>query len=169
MYAKAKHVVVRQQNIQQTMCFASVGKRFSAIVIDVFCVTAVLVTMSLFLTANHSDTFYKGWKSLWIDGIYFALIPLILKGGTIGRLVLGLKLIKIDGKHLNFRTMLVREFIGKVGLGMLTLGATYVISIFMVIFRKDRRAIHDFVAKTAVVYKRIDENLIRGEKLKRYS
>jgi len=154
MYAKAKYAAVRQQNIQQRMSFASVGKRSAAIIIDVFFVTSVLVIISFLLTANHFDMFYKGWKSLWIDGIYFALLPLILKGGTIGRLVLGLKLIKVDGKQLDFRTMLVREFIGKVGLGMITLGATYVISIFMVIFRKDKRAIHDFVAKTAVVYKK---------------
>lgn len=153
MYVKAKDVVIRQQNVQQTMGCASVGKRFAAIIIDVFFVTAVLVAISFLFTPNHSDMFYKGWKSLWIDGIYFALLPLILKGGTIGRLVLGLKLIKVNGKQLNFRTMLVREFIGKVGLGIITLGATYVISIFMVIFRKDKRAIHDFVAKTAVVCK----------------
>ena len=156
MYAKAKskYVAVRQQNIQQRMSFVSVGKRSAAIIIDVFFVTVVLVTISFLLTANHSDMFYKGWKSLWIDGIYFALLPLILKGGTIGRLMLGMKLIKVDGKQLGFRTMLVREFIGKVGLGMITLGATYVISIFMVIFRKDKRAIHDLVAKTAVVHKK---------------
>lgn len=153
MYAKAKYVAVRQQNVQQRMSFASVGKRFAAIIIDVFFVTAVLVTISFVVTTNQSDMFYKGWKSLWIDGIYFVLLPLILKGGTIGRLVLGLKLIKVDGKQLDFRTMLVREFIGKVGLGMITLGATYIMSIFMVIFRKDKRAIHDFVAKTVVVYK----------------
>jgi uncharacterized RDD family membrane protein YckC len=48
----------------------------------------------------------------------------------------------------------LREWVGKFLLPFITFGITTIISIFMVIFRKDKRAIHDFLAGTYVSFQK---------------
>lgn len=70
----------------------------------------------------------------------------ILAGQTIGKYVLGLRVIRMDGKRMNFRRSLLRYLGYLISLAPLTLG-------FLWILIDDRRqGWHDKIARTCVVY-----------------
>lgn len=72
------------------------------------------------------------------------------KGGLPGKLLLGLKIVDVEtGLFLTPRKALKREIWGKLFLDIITLGIGYLIALF----RKDRRALHDLVAKSQVLRK----------------
>ncbi|PSL45835.1 RDD family protein [Salsuginibacillus halophilus] len=83
--------------------------------------------------------------------VYLTLLPAVWTGYTVGKRALRLKIMKQDHHDVGLGTMLLREVIGKAMIGTVTLGIAAVVSAFMVVFRKDRRAIHDLVAGTHVV------------------
>ncbi|BCG57741.1 RDD family protein [Paenibacillus sp. URB8-2] len=82
---------------------------------------------------------------------YMVLVPVFWNGRTIGKRICGIRIQKLDGTSPGIGSMLLRN-----GLCWLLYSYTYgiaiIISIVMVIVRKDRRAIHDFAGGTEVVY-----------------
>lgn len=63
-----------------------------------------------------------------------------------------IKIKRIDEQILTLKNMLLREVVGKYLLVYLTFGISNLVSIFMVIFREDKRAIHDLIGGTYVSY-----------------
>lgn len=47
--------------------------------------------------------------------------------------------------------MLLREIVGRFLLDIVSFGITHIISFFMIIFRKDKRSIHNLIGGTMVV------------------
>ena len=112
--------------------------------------------------------------SLLITFVYFTIFQYLNKGQTIGKKILKIKVVNKEEKEPNFLTMLLRTFIVQ---GILTTTIsllaifiltkelymeTYVIlnstmSIFvvvcalMVLYRKDRRGLHDMMAGSQVI------------------
>ncbi|MDX8366199.1 RDD family protein [Cytobacillus sp. IB215665] len=83
--------------------------------------------------------------------IYGTLLPVFWKGYTVGKKIVGIRIVKIDGTNVHLVTMVLRVIIAGIVYG-LTLGIGIIVSIFMVLLREDNRAIHDFVANTYVTY-----------------
>jgi uncharacterized RDD family membrane protein YckC len=84
-------------------------------------------------------------------GIVFALAyvywPVAQYGQTIGKKAFGLRVVNMDHEPLlGWRKALLRESVGKI-LSVFLLG----IGLWMVLFRKDRRALHDLISGTRVV------------------
>lgn len=70
------------------------------------------------------------------------------KGATPGKIYMKLKVIKSDtGKNMGYMDTFVREIIGK-ALSTILLFIGY----FMPLFRDDKKALHDLIAKTQVLY-----------------
>ncbi|HMQ11781.1 MAG TPA: RDD family protein [Oligoflexia bacterium] len=70
------------------------------------------------------------------------------KGGTPGKLLMKLQVINLEsGGRIGYGRTFLREIVGKF-LAAIILG----IGFFMIIFRKDRRGLHDLIANTQVVY-----------------
>jgi uncharacterized RDD family membrane protein YckC len=67
-------------------------------------------------------------------------------GATVGKLLIGARIIRMDGSKIGFGVALVRWF-GSL-LSSLLLGIGYL----FIAFRRDRRALHDLVAGTQVIY-----------------
>lgn len=68
------------------------------------------------------------------------------KGATIGKLILGLKVIDIRSRpQLSYGQIFFRETIGKL------LSSILMIGYLMALFTKNKRALHDFLAKTRVI------------------
>jgi uncharacterized RDD family membrane protein YckC len=67
------------------------------------------------------------------------------KGTTVGKMILGLKVQKIDGSHLDFWMGGIRDVIGK-SISLLIVGIGYL----LIFFRQDKRALHDLIFETEV-------------------
>ncbi|OGY21953.1 MAG: hypothetical protein A2126_00635 [Candidatus Woykebacteria bacterium GWB1_45_5] len=85
----------------------------------------------------------------WITGIiqlaYFISLTTIF-GGTLGKLVLGLRVVDANGQKINIVKAILREFIGKI-LSFLTL----LLGFIMVGFDSKKQGLHDKIAGTYVV------------------
>lgn len=90
--------------------------RFLAFILDLVIATAlsrILVDGVLDLTGTSlSPTFYKFCETLVVL-IYFTLTTYFLDGQTLGKMVFGLRVVRMDGDKLNFSTVFIREFIGR--------------------------------------------------------
>ena len=69
-------------------------------------------------------------------------------GATVGKLVVGAKIVNEDGSRLGYTQALVR-YVGECG-SFLILGTGYL----MIGFRNDKRGLHDLIARTRVIYRR---------------
>ena len=85
--------------------------------------------------------------SLAISGIYYTVMTAHF-GATFGKMVFKLRVVKVDGSRVGYGISLLR-FIGSVLSGLILS-----IGYLMVAFRQDRRALHDLMAGTRVVFRR---------------
>ncbi len=83
--------------------------------------------------------------------LYGLLVPVFWQGFTIGKRICGIRIQKLDGAPPTIVTMLLRTVVSGLIYG-LTFGIGSIVSAFMVGLREDKRAIHDFIAGTEVVY-----------------
>ncbi|WP_026692725.1 RDD family protein [Peribacillus kribbensis] len=120
-------------------------RRFAASVLDAIVVSITLGTIGYLIFGNWD----KNPISQVGGALYSILIPVVWQGYTVGKRVLNVRIVKLNGEKLGFGTMLIRTLAGGLIYG-LTLGAALVVSAFMVGLRKDKRAIHDFIAGTYV-------------------
>ena len=87
---------------------------------------------------------------IWLIGIVvflfnFLVMPLF-RGQTIGKMLTGLTILKIDGSDIGFSTVLRRNVIGYLAT-LLTLGIGFLIAAV----NPSGRALHDFFAGTVVI------------------
>jgi uncharacterized RDD family membrane protein YckC len=82
--------------------------------------------------------------SIW-EFFYFAY-QWAVSGKTLGMAIFGLQVVTAQGGPITVRQAIVRTF--ALGLCLLTLG----IAFLGIIFQRERRALNDFLAGTAVVY-----------------
>ncbi len=87
-----------------------------------------------------------------IDAAYLTVVPLAWGGYTLGKWLFKINIRQMDEQAPSLKNMLLREVVGKVLLTYLTFGLSNIVSAFMIIFREDKRAIHDFIAGTYVRY-----------------
>ena len=69
-------------------------------------------------------------------------------GATVGKLVIGARIVNEDGSRIGFLKAFLRMLASFVS------GLILFIGYLMVAFREDKRALHDLIARTRVVYKR---------------
>ncbi|MBH0167203.1 RDD family protein [Fictibacillus sp. 7GRE50] len=86
-----------------------------------------------------------------INFLYYLIIPVIWSGFTVGKRVVGIKIVRTDGKKVGISTTLKRYILASL-VYVITLGLAFIISAFMVGLRKDKRSIHDLIAGTQVIY-----------------
>jgi len=128
---------------------AGFGIRLGAVLLDAIIVAVPLTIISLILTSGgNGSEFFTNILSF----LYSLLLPVLWKGYTIGKRICGIRIRRVDD-HLppGIGTMFLRVFVAGIVYG-LTLGIGVVVSVFMIILREDKRAIHDFIAGTEVVH-----------------
>ena len=76
----------------------------------------------------------------------YCAYPLAMSGRTLGMTLMGLRVVRDDGSRLGGKHAIVRVL--AFPLSILTLG----IGILLILLRRDRCALHDLIADTAVVY-----------------
>ena len=77
--------------------------------------------------------------------VYMAY-PLAAAGRTFGMAIVGVRVVRADGRDLDRRHAMVRVL--ALPLSFLLFGLGFL----LILLRRDRRALHDLIASTAVVY-----------------
>lgn len=125
----------------------SVGfwKRFFAAVLDGIIVSAPLAIIFGVITGDWEN---ENFSTLF-NFLYMVIVPILWYGYTVGKRIMGIRIVRMDGKKLGIGTMLMRYLVAAL-VYAITLGIGFIVSAFMVGIRKDHRSIHDFIAGTYV-------------------
>ncbi|WP_448569231.1 RDD family protein [Thermus sp.] len=131
------------------MVIASPWRRLVASFVDglilVF-VTLLLMALAQVDWTNPTPTqnFLFNWIPSWAYYVAFTA----LYGATPGKMLLGIRVVKTDGRPVDWLTALMREVVGKT-LSTLPLGLGYL----WAFFHPKRQAWHDLIADTLVVHR----------------
>ncbi|MDT8858605.1 RDD family protein [Alkalihalobacillus sp. MEB130] len=127
--------------------------RVGASILDVIVVSGtIFILAALFGIGGDTREILDAVGNL----VYTLLLPVLWFGYTVGKRLLGIRIVKMDGSDVGFGTMLLRVVVAGF-VYAITLMIAYIVSVFMVAFRKDKRSIHDMIAKTYVTYNKPDE------------
>lgn len=130
--------------------------RFGAAILDGLIIGIPLAVISYFVTGSSEDNLFSSSINL----LYSLIVPVIWAGYTIGKKIVGIRIVKVNGEKLGFGAMLMRTIVAAI-VYILTLGIGVIVSAFMVGLRKDKRAIHDFLAGTYVTYEKPNETSLQ--------
>lgn len=127
--------------------------RFVAYLIDLSLINIVLIGLIvnnvLLATKLENYTFmYLSWSTIIgfiVFYIYFILMTKFL-GQTIGKMIVGLKVVRDNGENLNWSTVLFREGIGRL------FSAILYLPYLIIPFTSKHKGLHDFIADTHVVH-----------------
>lgn len=134
---------------------AGFGIRSVAGIVDWGIVVIPIGILIYMFTGETNFSWTQGLVFTVPYSMYKTVTPVYWNGQLIGKKIVAIKVTKIDGSKLTLYDMFIREIIGIVGLGFLTLGLSTIVSGFMVLLREDKRAIHDLLASTFVERKKI--------------
>ncbi|WP_018923129.1 RDD family protein [Salsuginibacillus kocurii] len=125
-------------------------RRFAAVLLDSLLIVAVIFIFALIVFGEFAaEEFTLQLFETGLTIIYLFILPPLWYGYTVGKRLLGIRIVKVDGSNVSFGTMLLRHFLGGI-VYVITLLMGVLVSAFMIGLRKDRRALHDFIANTYV-------------------
>lgn len=131
--------------------------RCGALLIDYILLVSVPVISLLFgryleydgAKLLNSEISNVGWLIMLLLGLTNFIILPMFTSKSVGKILTGIRILKIDGTAPTVGTLLIRHIIGY-PLTVLTLGIGFLLSVFS----SKGRALHDFLAGTVVVYGR---------------
>ncbi|CAM3932960.1 RDD family protein [Alkalicoccus chagannorensis] len=129
---------------------AGFWRRVAAALVDGIFLTVLIVLFAFavfgeFAAEERLLQAFEGGLTL----VYFLLVPVLWYGYTLGKKALGVRIVKQDGSRVTIGTTLLRYVVSGL-VYSLTAGIALIVSAFMIGLRKDKRAIHDFIAGTYV-------------------
>jgi uncharacterized RDD family membrane protein YckC len=83
--------------------------------------------------------------------LYFPLCLYFLKGRTIGKMVMGLRVVRRDGSPLRGTDVLSREVLGRMMLASITFGISNLVSLAWALLTREHQTVHDGIAGTRVI------------------
>lgn len=88
-----------------------------------------------------------GWLIASLIGLTNFIVLPIFMGRSLGKMVVGLRIVGSDGSKATISQLLIRQVLGYI-LTVLTLGLGFLLSAF----NRSGRALHDFVSSTVVIF-----------------
>ncbi|OPH00194.1 hypothetical protein B2I21_04290 [Chryseobacterium mucoviscidosis] len=123
--------------------------RLGASILDAIIIALPLMVFAGLITGNF-DSDEPIAKIL--SALYSILLPVFWYGRTIGKRICGIRIRKYDTHEPpGIGTMLMRVVVAGL-VYAITFGIGFIASVIMVAVREDKRAIHDFIAGTEVVW-----------------
>lgn len=126
---------------------ATILRRFFAVFID-----GVIISIAAGLLTSivpQDATYQSGFQSvISLLGWLYAVLFIWLKGATLGKMAMGIQVVKTDGRKLNLWEAFLREVIGK-----FISAIVFMLGYLWVLWDKNRQAWHDHIAGTYVVTK----------------
>ena len=145
---------VHSPDLQGT--YAGGVTRFVSFVIDVFvigllfslggAVLEYVLSVLLREPVRFSESSVGAMIALVAWAFFYCAYPLAAAGRTFGMAVVGVRAVRADGSDLDTRHAIVRVLAFPLSFVLLCLGFV------LILLRRDRRALHDLIASTAVVY-----------------
>lgn len=130
---------------------AGFGIRFLANIIDFLIISSVLGIVFYIINGNYSIEWTNGFTFRFFYTLYLTIIPILWGGYIIGKRICKIKIKRFnDDKNVTILNMVMREVVGNYIVVLATFGISVLVSGLMVIFRKDKRSIHDFIGGTYV-------------------
>jgi uncharacterized RDD family membrane protein YckC len=139
------------------------GRRVVQYIIDAIIVGAVAGVLSLLL--NHGSggtaavllTLYIVLDVLWAFG-YWALLPYLRNGQTLGMQVMGIRVISLDGGPAS-----LGQFVGRAALMIIFTPLSLLVGFITMMCSRYRQRVGDHLAKTMVVSSRVEPAHARQE------
>lgn len=133
------------------------GTRLIAVILDMVIFGLCLVP-GLLLLSNESTEFSMGSGAIvlglsWLAAAVVQTVMLVRSGQSIGKRIMGIKIVKaVDGSIPGFvKLIILRSLVPSLIAGIPFAGAAVILADSLMIFRDDRRCLHDIVAETQVV------------------
>ncbi|HRI21468.1 MAG TPA: RDD family protein, partial [Panacibacter sp.] len=106
--------IVTTQNIELEYDLASLGERIVATIIDLAILIGYFIVISLF-TSFSANLFEGGFEwiyvFLFLPAAFYSLVSeTFLNGQTVGKRVMGIKVISLNGNQASFAQYLMRWF-----------------------------------------------------------
>jgi uncharacterized RDD family membrane protein YckC len=132
---------------QANNAYAGFWIRFLAVLIDGIALQAVFIVLNLILNVSLLNPPWQITMFQYVIQIIYFVALTVLLGQTLGKMVVGIKVIRQDKDLPNtWGSILLRETIGK-----FVSAITLLIGYIMAAFNKEKKALHDRIARTYVV------------------
>lgn len=130
---------------------AGFGIRFLASFIDFLIISLIIGIMFYIINGNYSIEWTNGFTFQLFYTLYLTVLPVLWGGYIIGKRICKIKVKRFkDDENVTLLNMVMREVVGNYIVAFVTFGISVLISVLMVIFREDKRGIHDFIGGTYV-------------------
>ncbi|GAB3802291.1 RDD family protein [Virgibacillus kimchii] len=147
---------------------AGLGSRSAAMIIDQVILTLANIALFLVLFLLPRSDMFLLMESGWLVAIFFILIFVInwgyfftgeyfYNGKTIGKRMVGIRVIQENGHNITFMSALIRNLLRIIDM----LPTSYFLGIILVFFHSKHKRLGDMAAGTVVV---LDENMKRKKK-----
>lgn len=128
--------------------YAGFWIRLVAVMVDGLVLFAASFLVGLFMPTNIQETGLLGRVIFTLIGWVYYVWMTNSTQSTLGKKLVGIKVQSVDGQKLSLGKVIIRETIGKL-LSAITLGIGYI----MAAFTEKKQGLHDFMAKSVVIYK----------------
>lgn len=94
--------------------------------------------------------FFSGVFTFAVVIVYFVVLPIYWNGQTLGKRFFKIKIIKLDGSDIDFKTIFLRE-VTRIFLAIITFGISAVVDMIVLLITTDGKGFYDYVASTQVI------------------
>jgi len=142
------------------MRYAGFWIRLCSSITDLFLIFLPILYIVIYFVPGLQDQFLEGFlidDSLLYEfqfimnffvGLEIVLMLWLWNGATFGKKLFNLRIIKKNGNSLSLIDA-IRHYLSTL---IYFIPLVFIISILMVVFRKDKRTLHDLIAGTVVIY-----------------
>src|SRR6476620_8574599 len=142
--------ITTSQNIELEYDLASLGERIVASIIDLVILVGYIILMGMFTNFSDELNYKYGWVYLFLFlpvTFYSLLCETLLDGQSVGKKVMGIKVISLNGNPASFGQYLIRWLFRLVDLWI----GSFVLAVILIAVSEKHQRIGDIVAGTAVV------------------
>ncbi|WP_440898099.1 RDD family protein [Amphibacillus sp. Q70] len=127
-----------------TVSPVEVTERIFALLIDLFINTIATIMINLIIYYGNAPFSHSFIVILAIFSLLYAIfLPLLWKGYTIGKRLMGIRIAPISERKLTLGTVFTRELLVMNFLYYIGFGVLQLVSVYLISTRGDKRSIHD--------------------------
>lgn len=133
------------------------GTRLGAVLLDIvifgLCLAPGLILISIESSVTSISVGVIVLALSWLAAALVQIVMMVQSGQSIGKRMLGIKIVKVvDGSVPGFvKIIILRSLVPYLIAGIPFAGAAVILADSLMIFRDDRRCLHDIIAETKVV------------------
>lgn len=105
----------------------------------------VMNTAALFISS-----FISGALVVVVLVLYLVVLPVFIGGQTLGKRFFHIRIVKTNGKELDFRAMFTREMVHILFL-ILTIGLVSIVDLIILLSSRNKQSFYDVLASTCVI------------------